>query len=381
MSNVSRPVLSHVELFGRRLRNRLAVAPMTRVSTSGDGLATDRMRGYYRDFARGGFAIVITEGTYTDTDASQGYDRQPGIANRRQANSWAPIATAISDHGSLAIMQLMHAGALSQRQEAGRIIAPSAVPPLGEMMPEYGGSGPYRLPSAMTATDLTQVRKGFVAAARRARRAGFHGVEIHAANGYLLDQFITEYTNRRDDEYGGSVSARIRFPAEIVAAVRDSSPDDFVVGVRVSEAKVNDFNYRWGGKSEAETIFVALAEAGASYIHVAGEGRGFRESGTDKREPLTTMARRITGLPVIANGGLHDPDLADDVIRGGHADLIAIGRAALATPDWPRRIVKGDPVVRFEHAMISPSASIQHTDAWFARQCAHGVRGCRETVQ
>ena len=375
MSSLSRPVLSPVEMFGRRLCNRLAVAPMTRVSAHGDGLATDRMKDYYRDFARGGFAIVITEGTYTDKDASQGYDRQPGITDRRQANSWAPIATAIADQGSLAIMQLMHAGALSQRQDARRTIAPSAVPPLGEMMPAYGGSGPYRLPSAMATTDLAEVRNGFVAAARRARRAGFHGVEIHAANGYLLDQFITEYTNRRDDEYGGSVSARIRYPAEIVAAVRDASPADFVVGVRVSEAKVNDFNYRWGGKSEAETIFVALAEAGASYIHVAGEGRGFRESSSDKREPLSTMARRITGLPVIANGGLHDPDLADDVILDEHADLIALGRAALATPDWPRRIANGERVVAFENEIISPSASIQNTDAWFARKLAHGVHG------
>ena len=371
MSNISRPVLSPVELFGRRLRNRLAVAPMSRVSASSNGLATDRMKDYYCEFARGGFAIVITEGTYTDEGASQGYDRQPGIANRRQANSWAPIATAISDHGSLAIMQLMHAGGLSQRQEAGRIIAPSAVPPLGEMMPEYGGSGPYRLPSAMTTTDLAEVRKGFVAAARRARCAGFHGVEIHAANGYLLDQFITEYTNRRDDEYGGPVEARIRYPAEIVTAVRDSSPEDFVVGVRVSEAKVNDFNYRWGRRSEVEATFLALAEAGASYIHVAGEGRGFRESSTGNREPLTTMARSVTGLPVIANGGLHDPDLADDVIRDEHADLIAIGRAALATPDWPRRIAHGERVVPFDNGMISPSASIQNTDAWFARQRAH----------
>ena len=199
MSNVSRPVLFHVKLFGRRLRNRLAVAPMTRVSASSDGLATDRMRGYYRDFARGGFAIVITEGTYTDMDASQGYDRQPGIANRRQANSWAPIATAIADHGSLAIMQLMHAGALSQRQEPGRIIAPSAVPPLGEMMPEYGGSGPYGMPSTMTATDLAQVRKGFVAAARRARRAGFQGVEIHAQQTPLDWKNTSSRHDKRDD--------------------------------------------------------------------------------------------------------------------------------------------------------------------------------------
>ena len=271
MSKAPRPILSEVELFGRTLRNRLSVAPMSRVSATDDGFATNRMKRYYREFARGGFGIVITEGTYTDEDASQGYDRQPGIANEQQETSWAPVASAIGEAGSLAIMQLMHAGALSQRQShTGRTIAPSAVQPLGEMMPEYGGSGPYRLPTAMTASDLAQVREGFVAAAARARRAGFDGVEIHAANGYLLDQFITQYTNLRDDEYGGSPSAGIRYAAEIVAAVRKSSPADFVVGVRVSEAKVNDFQYRWpAGAAEARTIFTALAEAGASYIHMA----------------------------------------------------------------------------------------------------------------
>ena len=370
MSKAPRPILSEVELFGRTLRNRLSVAPMSRVSATDDGFATNRMKRYYREFARGGFGIVITEGTYTDEDASQGYDRQPGIANEQQETSWAPVASAIGEAGSLAIMQLMHAGALSQGQShTGRTIAPSAVQPLGEMMPEYGGSGPYRLPTAMTASDLAQVREGFVAAAARARRAGFDGVEIHAANGYLLDQFITQYTNLRDDEYGGSPTARIRYTAEIVAAVRKSSPADFVVGVRVSEAKVNDFQYRWpAGAAEARTIFTALAESGASYIHMAGEGRGFREYISGQQEPLTTVARRMTGLPVIANGGLHDPDLADAVIQGGHADLIALGRAALATPDWPRKLAKGEPVPPFDHGMISPSASIENTDAWIDRR-------------
>ena len=160
MSKARRPMLSEVELFGRTLRNRLAVAPMSRVSATDDGLATNRMTRYYREFARGGFGIVITEGTYTDEDASQGYDRQPGIANQRQAKSWAPVASAIAGAGSLAIMQLMHAGALSQRQSrTGRTIAPSAVQPDGEMMPEYGGSGPYRLPTAMAARRRTRSMK------------------------------------------------------------------------------------------------------------------------------------------------------------------------------------------------------------------------------
>ena len=237
------------------------------------------------------------------------------------------------------------------------------------MMPEYGGNGPYRLPTAMTVEDLARVRDGFVAATARARRAGFHGVEIHAANGYLLDQFITEYTNRRDDEYSGSPWGRIRYAAEIVAAVCESVPADFVVGVRVSEGKVNNYTYRWpGGVVEAETIFTALANAGASYIHIAGEGLGFRDSVSGEHEPLTTLARRITGVPVIANGGLHHPDVADDVIERGDADLIALGRAALAMPDWPQRIAQGDPVVAFDHGMISPQASIENTDAWFQRR-------------
>ena len=378
MTETLRPVLGPIELFGHTLPNRLAVAPMSRVSATDGGLATDTMREYYAQFARGGFAVVITEGTYTDVEASQGYDRQPGIANDRQAASWTPVATAITAAGGMPILQLMHAGALSQRRGTDQTLAPSAIRPRGEMMPEYGGSGPYQLPAAMTVDDLGKVRDGFVRAAARARRAGFHGVEIHAANGYLLDQFITDYTNLRDDGYGGSASERVRYPAEIVSAVRESSPSEFIVGVRVSEAKVNDFEYRWpGGAVDATTIFRALADAGAGYIHVAGEGRGFRESLDGDRETLTTLARRVTGLPVIANGGLHDPELADRVIDGGHADIISIGRAAIATPDWPLRIANRKPVVPFSREMISPIATIRQTQHWFrnlsAREACEGV--------
>ena len=292
MSEGLRPILSQVDLFGRTLSNRLAVAPTEPSECHRRRLPTERMKTYYSDFARGGFAIVITEGTYTDQDASQGYDRQPGIASERHVGAWSPIANAIANEGSLAIVQLMHAGALSQRQvRTGRILSPSAVQPVGEMMQEYGGAGPYRMPTAMTENDLAEVRETFVESAARARSAGFHGVEIHAANGYLLDQFITDYTNLRDDQYGGSAGARVRFPAEIVSAIRKSMPAGFIVGVRLSQAKVNDFQYRWpGGAAEAETIFSALAKAGASYIHIAGEGRGFHESISSEQEPLTALA-------------------------------------------------------------------------------------------
>jgi len=318
------------------------------------------MQRYYGAFAKGGFSVVITEGTYTDTDASQGYDRQPGIATQAQAEAWRPVAGEVRDAGAVAIMQLMHAGALAQRTPDRRAtIAPSRIRPRGQMMPEYGGSGPYRLALEMTEDDIRSVREGFARAALRARAVGFDGVEIHAANGYLLDQFNTTYTNQRTDRYGGTAANRIRLTAEIVETIRTAAPSDFIVGVRLSEAKVNDFEYRWpGGPSEAATIFAAVTAAGASYIHIAGEGRGFRDTLASSTEPFTTLARRLTGLPVIANGGLGDADLADQVIRGGHADLVAIGRAALANPDWPRRIQQGSTIAAFDGAMLSPSATI-----------------------
>ncbi len=370
------PVLTPFQ-FGRlSLANRAVVAPMTRVSATPDGVPTSRMVDYYREFAQGGFGLVITEGTYPDHDASRGYDNQPGIADATQREAWARIATAVHEDGGHIILQLMHAGALSQRTpKGGRTIAPSRVQPLGDMMPEYGGSGAYPIPQEMTTDDLAAVRDSFAAAAVRAQVAGFDGVEVHAANGYLLDQFITAYTNTRGDEYGRDAAGRIRYPAEVVAAVHAATDDAFVVGVRVSEAKVNDFTYRWpGGPAEAQTIFEKLAEAGASYLHLAGEGRGFRETLEKAAESYGTLARRLTGLPIVVNGGLHEPELADAVVGGGHGDLIAIGRSALANPDWPRRVAAGASLDSFDPAMLSPRATIENSDRRRRSQRERGSR-------
>ena len=361
-----RPVLTPFRLGPLLLVNRTAVAPMTRVSATTEGVPTSRMVDYYRDFVRGGFGLVITEGTYPDHEASRGYDNQPGIADETQRQAWARVAAAVHDDGGHIILQLMHAGALSQRTlNGGRTIAPSRVPPRGEMMPEYGGSGAYPTPEEMTREDLSVVRDGFTAAAVRAQEAGFDGVEIHAANGYLLDQFITTYTNTRGDDYGRNAAGRIRYPVEIVAAVRAATDAAFIVGIRVSEAKVNDFTYRWpGGLDEAQTIFEALAEGGAGYLHLAGEGRGFREVLDEATVSYGALARRLTGLPVIVNGGLHEPELSDAVIRGGHGDLIAIGRSALVNQDWPRRVAAGAPLDSFDPEMLSPRPTIENAARW-----------------
>lgn len=362
------PALESIRLGSHTLSNRFTVAPMTRVSATADGAPTDEMADYYASFAAGGFGLIITEGIYPDVRHSQGYFNQPGLANDAQASAWSAVVDRVHAATVPIIAQLMHAGALSQGNAFGfETIGPSPVVPKGQKLPEYGGQGPWSAPREMGAADLRAVVDGFVAAARRAEDSDFDGVELHAANGYLLDQFITEYTNRRTDRYGGPASNRIRLVAEILAAVREACASDFVVGVRLSQGKVNDHAHKWeSGAADATVFFDALATAGADYLHIASEGRSFVESAQfSDGETITALARKITGLPVIANGGMHDLDQAAEVIRAGHADLVSLGRGALANPDFVNRLRDGSPLDEFADAMISPEATIANTRAYW----------------
>ncbi|WP_049562576.1 oxidoreductase [Nonomuraea sp. SBT364] len=351
------------------LANRLAVAPMSRVSAAADGTPTDDMADYYTAFADGGFALVLTEGTYTDTHYSQGYLNQPGIVTAAHEAAWHEIVTRVHARGASMILQLMHAGAISQgNRYRDDTLAPSAVRPLGEKMPEYGGHGPWPTPRAMTGDDIEHALTGFVDAAIRAQRAGFAGVEVHGANGYLVDQFLTDYTNQRYDRYGGMVANRVRLAAEIVSAIRAATGPRFVVGIRLSQGKVNDFTHRWaGGSRDAEIIFAALAEAGATYLHIASEGRDWVETATlDGGVTITGLARKVTGLPVLANGGMHDLTQAASVLEDGHADIVTIGRGALANPDLPRRLAQSLPLAAFDHEMLQPMATLSNARLWRA---------------
>lgn len=331
-------------------------------------MPTRRMASYYASFAEGGFALVITEGVYTDGVFSRSYARQPGLATEAQVAGWREVVDAVHGAGGFVFAQLMHGGALSQVLE--ETVGPSAVRPKGEKMPEYGGEGPFPMPKEMSEADIREAISGFAAAARNAKAVGFDGVEIHGANGYLVDQFITDYTNGRCDRYGGSAADRVRFACEVIEAVRKAVGDDFLVGIRLSQGKVNDHSYRWPeGRADAEAIFEAVGGAGPDYLHVASEGRDWRETARiDEGITITQLAKRITGLPVVTNGGMHDPELAEAVLREGHGDLLALGRGALANPDWPKRLRDGRPFDAFEHAMIKPSAEIESTDALLVRR-------------
>jgi 2,4-dienoyl-CoA reductase-like NADH-dependent reductase (Old Yellow Enzyme family) len=323
------------------------------------------MAEYYAAFARGGFGLIITEGTYTDSSHSQGYERQPGLVTAEQVDGWKTVVESVHSAGGRIVAQLMHAGALSQHLE--KTIGPSAVTPRGEKMPEYGGQGPFPIPQEATAAQLRAAVDGFASAALAVRDAGFDGTEIHGANGYLIDQFLTDYTNRRGDLYGGDAAARARLATEVLAAVRAAVGPDFLVGIRLSQTKVNDSGYRWRGSEEASAILGAVAAAGPDFLHIASEGRDWRSTAQlDDGQTVTSLARKISGKPVIANGGMHDPRQADAILAEGEADLVSIARGAMANPDWPTRVRAGQSLREFDGQMLQPRADLDSQSAWEA---------------
>jgi 2,4-dienoyl-CoA reductase-like NADH-dependent reductase (Old Yellow Enzyme family) len=334
------------------LENRVVLAPMTRVSATDDGRATERMARYYRTFADGGFSVLVTGGTYTDDRYSQGYLNQPGLVTDDQVEAWRQVTGAVHDADAPIVAQLMHAGAQAQGNphvEGEEPIAPSAVQPKGEKAESYGGSGEFATPTAATHEQLAAVRDGFVQAARNAADAGFDGVEVHAANGYLLNEFLSTAFNERDDEYGGAPEDRVRFPREVVAAIDEALPESFVVGTRVSQTAVTDPEYAWPeGEDAAGVFFEALSAAGSDYLHVAETDAtqpSFGDEGPTMAEVAVEHATDDT--LVVDNGGLGTPGAAREKVDAG-ADLVALATSALANHDWPTRVANGEDPVAFD---------------------------------
>ena len=351
------------------MRNRFIVAPMTRDSATDEGVPTAAMQEYYEAMAKGGFAAIITEGTYTDTFSSKALPNQPGIVTKDQILAWKIITDRIHMHGSLAISQLMHAGALSFNDKTA--IAPSEVRPVGSKMNKAGlALEMYAVPIEMDKADFEKVIDGFVKSARNAELAGFDGIEIHAANGYLLDQFLTPHTNTRTDQYGGSIENRFRIIREIFGRIKEVVSPEFIIGLRVSESKVNDLKYRWpDGANFAKELFREVAKCDFFYIHIAAEGGNWaRECLYPDGSSSTNIARKITGIPVIANGGLHDLSKAQELLDTGHADLFSIGRAAIADPEWVNKVKVSTKPRSFEKGMISPLFNLENTRRYFENE-------------
>jgi len=343
-------LFTDIQFGNLKFNNRMVVAPMTRISATEDGLANEVMERYYANFANGGFGLIISEGAYLDESFSQSYFNQPGIANQEQVEAWKKVTKAVHQQGSKIFCQLMYSGALSQgNRYTDKTVAPSAVKPITE--PGLAGTGrtEFPVPREMTLEDIKSAIQSFADSAIRAKEAGFDGVEIHGANGYLLDQFLTDYTNQRTDEYGGSTEGRVKLMVDVIKAVRKAVGSDFVVGIRISQTKVNDYKHKWaGGAKDAETIFKNIGAAGVDYIHV-NEYDATQPAFGDESATLTEYAKKYSGVPIIACGHLESPSKALSLITNNKADLIALGKGALANADWTKKVSKGEKLNALEN--------------------------------
>jgi 2,4-dienoyl-CoA reductase-like NADH-dependent reductase (Old Yellow Enzyme family) len=338
---------------------------MTRTSADEHGVPTAIMGDYYERFAKGGFGLVITEGVYTDDRAAQGYVNQPGIINAAQADAWRGIVERIHAHGSKAIMQLMHAGAQMQHSNfVEQPIAPSVVQPKGEPLSLYGDVPGWLTPKEASLSDLEHALNGFVASAKRAEEIGFDGVELHAANGYLLNEFLSTHFNQREDEFGGSLDKRIAYVERVVRAVRSAVSDDFVVGIRIGQITVTDNDYQWPeGEAAAVRLVRVLAEAGVDFIHTTDTTVDRKPFADGSDRTLAEVVAAETNVGLIINGGIDESNYADYAAQFPNA-LLALGKKALANPDFPERFKNGGTITDLDFQMLLPKATLENEWKW-----------------
>lgn len=323
-----------VQLGAVQLPNRVLMAPLTRQRAKSDGTPTDLIATHYQQRASAG--LIITEMTVVSAHG-RAYLNAPGMYQDSHREGWRRVTEAVHQAGGRIFAQLAHAGRISHPSLLpGNAIpvAPSAVRPAGHV---YTSSGkqPYVTPHALQTGEIAAVVQEFAAAARMAQEAGFDGVELHAANGYLLDQFLRDGTNQRTDAYGGSPEKRARFLMEVTQAVANVWGAGRV-GVRLSP--FNAFNDMLDSNPrQSFPVFAgALAAFGLAYLHVIEPAGG--ASGR-----LTPRMRELFGGPLIGNGGF-DTKAAAAAIGSGEAEAISFGVPFLANPDLPARLAGNLPL-------------------------------------
>ncbi len=336
------------------LWNRIVMAPMTRSHSPG-GVPTPEVREYYRKRAEGGVALIITEGTPIDHPGSNGYPAVPRMYGEDALVAWKSVVEAVHGAGAAIIPQLWHVGSVRQTgMEPEPTVGGFGPSPI--VHPNHGDSG--QIPTELSVADIETIVQAFAEGAVNARSAGFDGVEIHGAHGYLIDQFLWEKTNRRTDDYGGSPERRLRFPAEVVTAVREAVGPDFPIVFRFSQWKMGDYRAKLArSPAELEALLIPLVQAGVDIFH-ASTRKYWKPEFKDSQLNLAGWTRKITGCPAITVGSVGlDADFLGAFIGKGadpagiepllkrmeddEFDLVAIGRALIADPQWPTKIRLG----------------------------------------
>ncbi len=321
------------------LQNRLVMAPMTRSRAPGN-IPNALMAEYYAQ--RGTAGLIITEGTSSSPNGL-GYPRIPGIFSAAQIEGWRAISDAVHGKGAKIFMQLMHCGRISHSLNmsvGSRVIAPSAVAAAGEMYTDAYGLKPFPVPDAMNGDDIRVAIIEYANAARNAVAAGFDGVELHAANGYLLEQFIRPNSNLRTDSYGGSLENRARFVLEVVDAVTGAIGRDRV-GIRLSPFGVfNDMPLYDQIEEEYAWLAKQLNDAAPVYLHLVDHSS---MGAPVVPESMKATFRHTFKGALILSGG-YDAQRAESDLASGKCDLVAFGRSFIANPDLVKRWKSGAPL-------------------------------------
>jgi N-ethylmaleimide reductase len=351
------PLFAPFRLGDLELKNRMVMAPLTRNrATHGTDAPNDLSLRYYTQ--RAGAGLIVTEGSQISREG-QGYVWTAGVYSREQVEGWKKVTASVHAAGGRIFIQLWHVGRISHislQPEGGAPVAPSAIPAKSRTFIE-SGFAETSAPRALGADEIARVVADFAQAARNALEAGFDGVEVHGANGYLVDQFLRDGSNQRTDLYGGSIENRVRFPLEVVDAIAKIWPSHRI-GIRIAPVSpANDIS-----DANPQGLFGHLAaELGKrriGYLHVVEGATG----GDRNILPFDYLAlRRAFGGAYVANNG-YTREMAVDALRGGRADLVAFGKLFLANPDLPERFRADAPLNAFDAKTFYGGGAKGYTD-------------------
>jgi len=321
------------------VENRIVMAPMTRCRAIGN-VPNELMAEYYKQRSDAG--LIITEGT-SPSPNGLGYARIPGLFSKQQVEGWKLITSAVHKDGGKIFVQLMHTGRISHplnMPEGSQIIAPSAVKAAGQMWTDAKQLQDFPVPKEMTDEDLLSTKAEFVRAAKNALEAGFNGVELHSANGYLLEQFISPISNIRKDNYGGSIENRCRFVLEVVTTVAEAIGKG-ITGIRLSPYGVASDMPHY---PEIDATYKYLAEQlhniGIAYIHIVDHSA---MGAPEVPLAIKKLIRNTFKNTIILSGG-YDKQRAEADIENGLGDLVAFGRPFINNPDLVERLVNNWPL-------------------------------------
>ncbi|MCR8560815.1 alkene reductase [Mucilaginibacter sp. BJC16-A38] len=318
---------------GLKLKNHLVMAPMTR-SRAIDNLPNELMAEYYGQ--RSGAGLIITEGTAPAPEAL-GYARIPGIFSNAQVEGWKAVTSAVHKNNTKIFLQLMHTGRVGHQDNlpAGvALVGVSDIPAAGQIHTDTAGMQNHSTPKALDTQGVLNVIDGYVSAAKNAIAAGFDGVELHAANGYLIEQFLNPNVNNRTDTYGGSIENRTRFALEVAQRVADAIGKDRV-GMRISPNSTLGDLQAYDAETVEETyihLSRELNRIGIAYIHISINPQV-------PQQTLAAVRTEFEGTLIYCN--TFTAEKAEAELNGGDADLIAFGRPFLANPDLEQRIANG----------------------------------------